>query len=312
MDSNRAGAAEESSVGKVPRAPPDRGGPLVSVGVPVCNGGGQLAYALDSIVNQTYPNLEIIVSDNGSTDETPEICRRFARRDPRIRIFRQEKVLSMVENFRFVFEQSRGPYFMWAAHDDLRTENYVEVLLPALEKDPSAVLAFSDVAIFQDHRSYRESRILPHRFDTRGLSTLGKLMRRDAIYAPLHFYGLIRAESLRAYPWIPPGDSECLSFLLALGDFVYVPGAVFYCWRRPRGSGRSYDGVWTRPRRRRKLAVHWSNATAFVEGSRHSGRAPSRSAVFLALWANYLRRSIGRKVRSLRRWLRGEPKDAWR
>src|SRR5262249_51877158 len=55
---------------------------LVSVGVPVYNGAAELRRALDTLVAQTHRNLEIVISDNASTDATPEICREFAKRDP--------------------------------------------------------------------------------------------------------------------------------------------------------------------------------------------------------------------------------------
>ena len=62
--------------------------PLVSIGVPVYNGENYLRQALESITNQTYRNLEILIADNASTDGTEAICREFAARDERIRYHR--------------------------------------------------------------------------------------------------------------------------------------------------------------------------------------------------------------------------------
>ena len=64
--------------------------PRVSVGVPVYNGEKYLAATVESILNQTYSDLELIVSDNGSTDGTRAICEAFAARDPRFRYYREE------------------------------------------------------------------------------------------------------------------------------------------------------------------------------------------------------------------------------
>src|SRR5689334_15202370 len=121
---------------------------LVSVGVPVRNGAASLRFALESIRRQTHADLEVVISDNGSTDGSAEICAEYAARDTRFRVLRHDQPLSALRNFRCVFDASRGPYFMWAAHDDWRVENYVEVLLAGLEQEPRASVAFSDVILF--------------------------------------------------------------------------------------------------------------------------------------------------------------------
>ena len=98
---------------------------LVSIGIPIQNGSKTIKNVLQSIVQQTYLNLEIIISDNASTDATYLICKEFSLRDARIKLFRQEYTLNMHENFKFVLEKSSGDYFMWAAADDYRSENFV-------------------------------------------------------------------------------------------------------------------------------------------------------------------------------------------
>ena len=63
--------------------------PPVSIGMPVFNGEKYIVEALDSVLDQTYSEFELIISDNASDDRTPEICQEFARKDPRVRYFRQ-------------------------------------------------------------------------------------------------------------------------------------------------------------------------------------------------------------------------------
>ena len=62
--------------------------PLVSIGMPVFNGEKGLANAIVSILKQDFPNLEIVISDNTSTDATPEICRDYTAKDPRVKYYR--------------------------------------------------------------------------------------------------------------------------------------------------------------------------------------------------------------------------------
>lgn len=100
--------------------------PLVSIGMPVYNGEDTLEAALLSIREQTYQNIEIIVSDNCSTDGTQAILERHALADPRIRYFRQPSSLGAIGNFSFVLDKAEGPYFMWSADDDIRSSDFVE------------------------------------------------------------------------------------------------------------------------------------------------------------------------------------------
>ena len=120
-------------------------GPKVSIGMPVYNGGKTLAEAIRSVIAQSVPEIEIIISDNGSQDDTAEVCKAIIAADPRIRYFRQPETICATENFKFVLDKARAPYFMWAAHDDVRDPDYAERLMAALEANPRAILAFGDV-----------------------------------------------------------------------------------------------------------------------------------------------------------------------
>lgn len=114
---------------------------ILSIGVPVFNGEPYLAQSLEAILRQTFTNLEVIVSDNASTDRTGEICRSYAARDKRIRYSRSLTNIGLLPNFRRVLELASGEYFMWAACDDYWSPNYVETLVACLEQNPDAVLA---------------------------------------------------------------------------------------------------------------------------------------------------------------------------
>ena len=100
--------------------------PLVSIGLPVFNGEDFLENALDSILNQTYKNIEVIVCDNASTDRTSSIISAYHKNDDRIKYHRQEINIGAAGNYNRTFELSIGKYFKWAAHDDVMHENYIE------------------------------------------------------------------------------------------------------------------------------------------------------------------------------------------
>jgi glycosyltransferase involved in cell wall biosynthesis len=115
-------------VSKPPQFPP-----LVSIGLPVRNGENYLREALNSLLDQTYRNIEIIISDNASTDATEAIAKEYLRSDHRIRYFRQPCNIGPSGNYRFVLDKALGEYFMWAAHDDTFDNNWIQVLLTEIQ-----------------------------------------------------------------------------------------------------------------------------------------------------------------------------------
>ena len=115
--------------------------PLVSIGMPAYNGERYIRQALDSLLAQDYEHFELIISDNASTDGTEQICREYAAKDSRIKFYSNERNLGALANFRAVLALARGPYFMWAAVNDLWEPGFVSELVGLLEATPSAVLA---------------------------------------------------------------------------------------------------------------------------------------------------------------------------
>ena len=125
--------------------------PRLSIGLPVYNGERFLAQALECLLAQTFGDFELVISDNASTDRTPEICHAYVQRDPRVRYVRNPLNLGSVPNFNRVFELSTAPLFKWAAHDDLHHETYLEGCVRLLDEDPAVVLAHSGTAFIDDH-----------------------------------------------------------------------------------------------------------------------------------------------------------------
>ncbi len=126
----------------------------VTIGMPVFNGAFGIRAALDSLLAQTFQDFVIVISDNGSTDETEEICRAFQQRDERIRYVRQPVNLGAAMNFRFVLFEARTPYFMWAAADDLWACRFIETHLAVLNRDPRAVAKPVEGAVYGERRGF--------------------------------------------------------------------------------------------------------------------------------------------------------------
>jgi glycosyltransferase involved in cell wall biosynthesis len=117
--------------------------PLVSIGLPLRNEEKVIEQALDSLLRQTYENIEVVVSDNASDDATEEIARAYARRDPRVRYHRQSVNIGLQANFAFVIRAATGPYFRWVGGDDRLEQSYVTRCLPVLLDDPRLLMVTS-------------------------------------------------------------------------------------------------------------------------------------------------------------------------
>ncbi|MEM7592213.1 MAG: glycosyltransferase family 2 protein [Cyanobacteria bacterium P01_A01_bin.83] len=119
-----------------------RKSPKVSIGIPVYNGEKYLELALDSLIQQSFTDFEIIICDNASTDRTESICRSYQSRDERIFYYRNETNLGAAGNYKKVFQLAQGEFFKWMAHDDRCSPNYLAECVQALEADPEIVMTF--------------------------------------------------------------------------------------------------------------------------------------------------------------------------
>lgn len=122
--------------------------PKVSIGLPVHNGEQFIHRRLNSILEQTFSNFELIISDNASTDSTPNICEEYLKKDKRIRYFRHEKKMRPMRNFKFVLEQAKYDYFVWVAVDDYWHPDFLAKNIKNLLSKKKLVCSISKIQEF--------------------------------------------------------------------------------------------------------------------------------------------------------------------
>jgi glycosyltransferase involved in cell wall biosynthesis len=254
--------------------------PLVSIGLPVYNGENFLREALESLCAQTLADLEIVISDNASTDGTGAICREFAARDPRVRYIRQERNVGAGPNYNFVFHASRGRYFKWAAHDDYMDPEAMAVCAAALEADPQTVLCHPKLVDVDEHGGFLAE------FD-RGTAGLGPAPDRFFQVIQIghncaEVFGLTRRSALLETGLIrdyTDSDRTLLGELALRGRLRQVDGARFY----RRVHGRKSDKVfrtyheraaWFNPANEGKLVLSAWNQLRDLLGSWRRCRLP--------------------------------------
>jgi glycosyltransferase involved in cell wall biosynthesis len=203
---------------------------MVTIGLPVYNGAVYLREALDSLLAQDYADFEIIISDNGSDDETEAICREYAGRDARISYYRSDQNRGALWNAVRVYELARGEYFMWAAHDDRRHPQYLSRCVPALEGNPRALFCCTGIKLI-DEVGNDVSETFPYRcYPPTGATSRERLRALLRSTSWLHTYSLIRTPALAqtnlgTHMW--GADVVQIAELCMRGEVEFVPEKLF-------------------------------------------------------------------------------------
>jgi glycosyltransferase involved in cell wall biosynthesis len=138
--------------------------PRVSVGLPVYNGERYIAASIEALLGQTFEDFELIISDNASTDATPDICRGYAKQDPRIRFIGRTRNIGLSPNHNAVLDEARGEFFKWAAADDLYGRDLLRCCVEALDRRPDVVLAHSFEGVVDEAGNVTQA--MPYPLDT--------------------------------------------------------------------------------------------------------------------------------------------------
>jgi glycosyltransferase involved in cell wall biosynthesis len=125
--------------------------PILTIGMPVFNDIDFIEQSILSILNQSEKRFILIISDDGATDGSAEICLKYTNLDKRIKYIKQSKNLGISKNMEFLVNQSNTIYFMWAADDDLWHPNFIEKHISALEKSKNAIVSFGKYNLIDEN-----------------------------------------------------------------------------------------------------------------------------------------------------------------
>ena len=181
--------------------------PKISIGIPVYNGEKFIRKCIESVLQQTNKNFELIISDNASTDSTRKICEEYLNKDNRIIFVRQDKNMGGGWNFNFLLQKAIGEYFVWVAADTFLLPEFLEKNIAVLESQDKVVGCISKIKIdstyidkFKTEKDILKKIGLAYRpFDT--LPITGNYMERIRKYLKHFpwemFYSVYRTEALR-------------------------------------------------------------------------------------------------------------------
>lgn len=202
----------------------------LSVGMPAFNAEKTIESAIDCLLQQTYTDYELIVSDNASTDSTWSIIDRYARRDPRVIGIRQRLNIGANGNYSAVVDAARGRYFKWASSNDWCAPTFLERCITYLESRPDVVLVAPRTRLFKedpgDATDYDGDIVFD---DPTALMRFIKVSQSLKLNNVLN--GVARTDVLRRTRLIehyPGADVVLVGHLALLGKITLVDDYLFY------------------------------------------------------------------------------------
>ncbi|UBU13943.1 glycosyltransferase family 2 protein [Nonomuraea gerenzanensis] len=213
---------------------------LVSIALPVRNGAGRLEAVVRSVLAQDHPHIELVISDNASTDGTEELCRDLAAADPRIVYHRHPENIGLLGNFQHAARISRGAYVRWIGDDDRLEPDCVSAALAAFAADERLILVTNQVSY-----TGSDGKVSTVAYTGTELGSADPVVRfaemlrllNESPYLMDPLYGLLRREAATGIPRRNMlREDEVFAAKLALaGPWAHVPEVLSHRnWRLER------------------------------------------------------------------------------
>ena len=266
--------------------------PKCSIGLPVYNGAEYVGQAIEAVLRQDFTDLELIISDNASTDRTAEICKRFAEVDPRIIYVRQPRNIGAAKNYNHVFHLARGSYFVWLAHDDVHGPDFLSTCLKGFEDaDGDTILVYPSFRYIDETSSEIEDEV-PSCVHTDAATPAGRLHDvLEGLGIVSSVFGMFRRDRLaqtRLIGSFIASDYVLLAECALLGKIVRLDSP-------PQFSRRLHEGGSQRANRTPDEVAKWFDPNAIAD--RRPGRRLSREYLQAVLFIPGL--SVSDRLRAL-------------
>jgi len=195
---------------------------LVSVGIPTYNRADMLRRSVESVLCQDYMLIEILISDNSSTDDTQNICQQFCEKDERVKYVQQSSNIGASANFKNVLARASGEYFMWLGDDDWIDLTYISLCVSLLASDPDIALVSGTPQYYREGKKVFEGNmfnLLQQSWAVRVANYYMKVADNGM------FYGLMRTAMLQQVevPNTMGGDWHLLANIVSTGKTIMLP-----------------------------------------------------------------------------------------
>lgn len=255
-------------------------GPLVSVMMPTYNGAPYLRAAIDSVINQTYTNWELIIVDDGSTDDTPTILQEYSLRDKRVKPYRIERG-GRGKARNKCLQESSGKYIAVCDSDDISLPNRFQVHVDFLESHPDIGVVSAQILYFEDQKAPVSSFRYPeNQHEIKSKFDRGKM-------GVCHAVSMFRRELIDK---VGPYSEECLraqdlEFFLRVNEvsqFACLPDVLLLYRNNPANTTYRF---WVRLSKYGQYALYCRNN---FRRRREPARFADWEKTFDCLWRVYL------------------------
>jgi glycosyltransferase involved in cell wall biosynthesis len=267
--------------------------PRLTIAIPTVNRAGLLGRAIESALAQTSPDIEIIVSDNGSTDETPAVIQRYARRG--LRTFRHPSTMPATKHGQFLIEQAQGEFFVGLSDDDFLEPEFAAEVLTMFDRHPELSFVYTGCAIH-----YEECRVP---------ATVGPPLEPGANFLAAHYADKREvcwcacATRVRDLLKLGPQPEDCI-----IGDMFYWTKLAF---RGPVGCVRRVLSNYILLRSQNDNMSHGTPPTVWARESQlmaneviEASRRAGADADYLSCLQSDCRRHIARSTANQFVWTR--------
>lgn len=210
--------------------------PLVSVLIPTYNRKDLLKRALDSVIKQTYQNIEIYVTDNASTDGTLEFMNEYSKNDNRIIYSRREKNIGPLYNGSEAYNHLKGKYAILLCDDDYFLSNtFFENAVKAMEENENIVIVRGVVKCFNENNKNIFIDIYNSKEYIKGIDYLLNYANHEGYDNITSFFAMFRksvADETRVFERaLPSGDTWLWLYLFLYGDVYFLSDEIIGCYR---------------------------------------------------------------------------------
>jgi glycosyltransferase involved in cell wall biosynthesis len=166
----------------------------LTVLLPTYNRAGSLSRTIESVLAQTQPDFELLISDNASSDGTESMCREYVRRDARVCYFRQPDNLGPIGNFNWLLTQARTEFVLMLADDDWLDTDYVERCMAIMDSDPTLSIVTGATRYFEGDAP-PDLVLNTNLTEASGGRRVLRYLRHS--WSSAAFYGLLRTSAVR-------------------------------------------------------------------------------------------------------------------
>lgn len=228
--------------------------PLVSILIPTYNRPHFFKFALDSALRQTYPNIEIIVTDNSTNDETYQFIQPFLQSHPHIKYFRNEENIGPVLNFLQAYELSSGEYINYLMDDDIFHPNKIERMMAYFLNDVNREIALiTSQRVFINENGQLMPDNMLNKFRSKTVKIFHKNEAGDPIISEFNWIGVPSTTLFRRKALTVPfgmfsgrifrSGVDCAAWLTLLGNgkLLYIPEVLSYIRLHSGGAGQGQN-----------------------------------------------------------------------